>query len=147
MEVQPDFRELLELLNDHKADYIIVGGYALAFHGSPSFTGDIDLFVNPNPDNAKKVLTALENFGFKSLGLKESDFTVLDNVIQLGVPPVRIDLLTSISGVNWEEVSSGKVAGEYGSVDVFYIGRNELITNKKASGRQKDLADLEALGE
>ena len=147
MEVQPDFRDLLELLNEHKVEYLIVGGYALAFHGAPRFTGDIDVFVRPAPKNAERILSALTAFGFQFSNLDIEDFQTPDKVVQLGVPPVRVDLITSISGVTWEEAQAHKEPGVFGDVPVAYIGRSEFVANKRASGRQKDLADLEALGE
>jgi hypothetical protein len=147
MEIQPDFRDLLELFNSHKVNYIIVGGYALAFHGAPRYTGDIDIFVSPDAKNAERIMAALEKFGFGSVGLSTADFKKPGQVIQLGVPPVRIDIITSISGVSWGETFSTGVRGKYGDVQVLYIGREQLILNKRAVGRKKDLADLEALGE
>ena len=147
MEIQRDFKELLELFNAQNVEYLIVGGYALAFHGAPRFTGDIDLFVKPDQDNAQRILAALSEFGFGSLDLSETDFTSGDNVIQLGVPPVRIDIMTSLSGVAWEKAESGKVSGHYGDTQVYFIGREDFISNKKALGRKRDLADLETLGE
>ena len=147
MEVHPDFRDLLALLNEHEVEYLIVGGYALAFHGVPRFTGDIDVFVRPEPKNAKRILDALSDFGFQFSNLNVDDFLSPDKVIQLGLPPVRIDLLTSISGVSWEEAQAHKEPGVFNDVPVFYIGRNEFIANKRAAARMKDLADLEALGE
>ncbi len=147
MEVQPDFKELLKLLNAHEAEFIIVGAYALAFHGVPRFTGDMDILVKPDSKNAEKILAALEEFGFGSLDLTISDFQDPDKVVQLGVAPVRVDFITSLTGLSWQEVFSGKVQGTYGDVPVYYLGRKELISNKKALGRKKDLADIEALGE
>jgi len=147
MEMQPDFRELLALFNAHYVEYMIVGGYALAFHGAPRFTGDLDVLVKPDPENAQRILTALETFGFASVGLTPGDFSHPDQVVQLGVPPVRIDLLTSLTGTSWDEAFAGRTAGSYGDVPVYYIGREQFIANKRAIGRQKDLADLEMLGE
>ncbi len=147
MEVQNDFKELLELFNAHKVEYMIVGGYALAFHGAPRYTGDIDILVKPDQENALRVLSALEEFGFGSVGLEKSDFISQDKIVQLGVPPVRVDIITTISGITWEEAASGKVAGKYGDIPVYYIGRDQFIANKRAIGRKRDLADLEALGE
>jgi hypothetical protein len=143
--IPQDFKELLELLNSHKVEYLVVGSYALAFHGAPRFTGDIDLFVKPEGDNAKRILAVLNEFGFGSLNFSESDFTSPDNIVQLGVPPVRIDIMTSLTGVSWEKAQAGKVSGSCGEVVVFYIGKTDLIANKKSLGRQKDLADIEAL--
>jgi hypothetical protein len=147
MEVQKDFRELLELFNAHNVEYVIVGAYALAFHGVPRFTGDIDILVRPSPDNARKILSALTDFGFGSLALTADDFQKPDSVIQLGVPPVRIDVITSITGVAWKEADKGKREGLYGDVPVYFLGRDQYIANKRAIGRKKDLADLESLGE
>jgi len=147
MEIQEDFKELLELLNAHKVEYLIVGGYALAFHGAPRYTGDIDIFVKPDERNAQRVLAALDEFGFGSVGLQADDFVQPEKVIQLGLPPVRVDLVTSISGVSWEDAFSGRAEGKYSNLKVFYIGREQFILNKRAIGRKKDLADLEALGE
>ena len=147
MEVHPDFKNLFELFNAHKVEYMIVGGYALAFHGAPRYTGDIDIFINSNFENAKRIMDALIEFGFGSVGLSESDFIDEDKIIQLGVPPVRIDILTSISGVAWQDAFPNCAAGHYGNVDVKYIGLKDFIENKKSIGRKKDEADLEALGQ
>jgi hypothetical protein len=145
--IPQDFKELIELLNSHKVEYLIVGSYALAFHGAPRFTGDIDLFVKPEGDNAKHILAAIDEFGFGSLKFSESDFTSPDNVVQLGVPPVRVDIMTSLTGVSWEKAEAGKVRGSYGETIVSFISKKDLIANKKALGRNKDLADIEALGD
>jgi len=147
METQPDFRELLELFNAHKVEYVIVGGYALAFHGVPRYTGDIDIFVRPSNKNAERIMNALIEFGFGSAGITTEDFQYPDKIVQLGFPPVRIDIMTSISGVAWETAVSNRIEGKYGDLVVHYLGLKELISNKRAVGRKKDLADLEALGE
>jgi hypothetical protein len=145
MEIQQDFKEFFECLNAGRVDYLIVGGHAVAFHGAPRFTGDIDLYVKPDPANAQRILDALNAFGFGGLDLTVEDFLEPDKVIQLGVPPVRIDLITSISGVSWKDAADGAVEGTYGGVPVNYIGRDALILNKKSTGRKRDAADLEAL--
>ena len=147
MEVQPDFRELLALFNAHKVKYLIVGGYALAFYGSPRATGDIDIFIQPVPANAKRVHAALNQFGFGSVGLSACDFEKSDRVIQLGVPPVRIDIMTSLTGVSWTAAYKNRVKGKYSDVPVFYLGRHQFLLNKRSIGRKKDQADLEALAE
>ncbi len=147
MKIQSDFRELLELFNAHGVEYMIVGGYALAFHGAPRYTGDLDVLVKPEPENAQRILAALADFGFGSLGLTIEDFIHSENVVQLGVPPVRVDLITSLTGVSWSEASSGKVAGTYGDLPVYFVGREQFLANKRATGRKRDLADIEALGE
>ena len=147
MEVQKDFRELLALFNEHKIDYVIVGAYALAFHGAPRYTGDIDILVHPATANAHRILAALDKFGFGSVDLTSADFEKQENVIQLGVSPVRVDIITSLTGVSWEDVCAGRIQGKYGDIPVYYIGRKQFVSNKRAVGRKKDLADLEALGE
>jgi hypothetical protein len=146
MEIQKDFKELLESFNVHNVEYMIVGGYALAFHGVPRYTGDIDLFIKPDKKNARRAMDALDEFGFGSVGIELSDLAYENKVIQLGVPPVRIDIITSISGVTWKEACSSRVKGQYGDVPVYYIGLDQFIENKKSIGRKKDMADLEALG-
>ena len=147
MEIQPDFRDLFALLNEHKVEYLIVGGYALAFHGAPRYTGDIDVLVRPHPENAQRIIKALAAFGFQFPNLTVEDFADPDKVVQLGVPPVRVDLITSITGVSWDEATATKEPGTFGDVPVYYIGRKQYIANKRATGRKKDLADIEALDE
>ncbi len=147
MEVQPDFRDLLALFNKHMVEYIIVGAYALGFHGAPRYTGDLDVLVKPEAINAANILRALHEFGFGSVGLTEADFEQEGRVVQLGFPPVRVDILTSLTGVSWEQARSGRAQGQFGDLSVHYIGRKDLIANKRALGRKKDIADLEAIGE
>ncbi len=147
MDIPADFRDLLELFNAHAVEFVIVGGYALAAHGAPRFTGDLDLLVKPVPENARRVVEALDAFGFSSVGLTDDDFQGPDKVLQLGVPPVRVDILTSLTGVSWEQVSEGSLSAEFGGVPVRFIGREAFVANKRATGRRRDLADLEALGE
>lgn len=122
MEIQPDFRDLFALLNEHKVEYLIVGGYALAFHGAPRYTGDIDIFVRPHPENAQRILQALAAFGFQFPNLTVDDFQNSNKVVQLGVPPVRVDLITSLTGVSWEEADTFKEQGNFGDVPVRYMG-------------------------
>jgi hypothetical protein len=147
MEVQQDFRDLLELFNKQRIEYMVVGAYALAFHGAPRYTGDLDVFVKPDPVNAQRIMQALDDFGFGSVGLTAADFEKQGKVVQLGFPPVRVDIITSITGVTWEQARSGSAEGNFGDVLVRFIGRDEFIANKRALGRKKDLADLEAVGE
>jgi hypothetical protein len=146
MEIQSDFKELLQLFNSHKVEYLITGAYALAAHGAPRYTGDIELYVKPDPANAENIVNALDEFGFGSLGLHAGDFSKPGQIIQLGVVPGRVDIITSISGVTWEAAVTGKLPGSYGGVPVNFIGREQFIMNKRATGRLKDLADIEALG-
>ncbi|MEW5768617.1 MAG: hypothetical protein AB1797_13585 [bacterium] len=147
MEAQQDFKELLALFNAHAVEYVIVGAYALAFYGAPRYTGDMDIYVRPGEANAGRIMAVLKEFGFGSVGLSGQDFIEPDKVVQLGYPPVRVDLMTSISGVSWEEAFGHRVSGEYGDVPVFYIGREDFLRNKRACGRKKGAADLEALDE
>lgn len=147
MEVQEDFKELFALLNKHEVEFIIVGGSTLVFYGAPRFTGHIDALICPSLGNASRVLETLKEFGFGSADLTEEDFFTPDKVVQLGVPPVRVDFITSLTGVSWEEEAAAKTAGSYGDVPVFLIERDEFINNKRAIGRKKDLANIEALGE
>lgn len=147
MEMQEDFKELLALFGKNKVEYIVVGAFALAYHGVPRYTGDLDILINAVPDNAKNIIHALKAFGFGSLKLDPSDFTKRDQVVQLGYPPVRIDIITSITGVSWEEADAGKSVHVIDDIEIFFLGRIELVKNKKETGRKKDLADLEALGE
>lgn len=147
MEPPRDFCELLECFNANRVRYLVVGAYALAFHGVPRMTGDLDLLLDPAPDNAEHVIGALTAFGFGDVGLSVADFQKPDVVIQLSLPPVRVDLLTDITGVTWDVAWAGRAAGEFGGVPVAFLGIAELRANKRATGRHKDLADLEALGE
>lgn len=145
METSRDFEEFFELLNLSKVRYLIVGGYAFAVHAKPRFTGDIDIFLDPKKVNAEKVLKVLKQFGFGEVGIGIDDLTAANQIIQLGYPPLRIDLLTSISGVSFLQAWKNRVVGKYGGQSVFFIGKSDLIKNKKASGRKKDLLDLEDL--
>ena len=140
-----DFKELFVLFNKHNVEYVIVGGYALAYHGAPRYTGDIDVLINPTEKNAECVLKALDEFGFSSLGLSQNDFTQPQQVLQLGYPPSRIDILTSVSGVDWNEITENTVSDNFMGQQVRYIGLEQFIKNKRASGRPKDLADIDAL--
>lgn len=145
MKLQKDLREFIELLSSSEVDFIIIGGHAVAFHGHPRFTGDIDFLVRSTPENAERIIVALKAFGFGEIGLSSEDFTRHGSVVQLGRPPNRIDLLTSISGVDFEEAWEGRVAGELDGLAVFFLGFDALLKNKQASGRDKDLADVKKL--
>ena len=147
MDIPADFKGLLASFNAHAVEFVIVGGYALAAHGAPRFTGDLDLLVNPAPENARRVVAALRSFGFETAGLTADDFQGAEKVVQLGVPPVRVDILTSLTGVSWEDASQGSLPGDFGGVAVRFIGREAFVANKRATGRRRDLADLESLGE
>jgi predicted nucleotidyltransferase len=140
-----DFKEFAELLNARGVEYLVVGGYALAAHGHPRYTGDIDFWIRPTPDNLARLLAVLGDFGFGSLGLKTSDFDT-DTVVQLGHPPRRIDLLTAIDGVTFEPCFARREQVELAGVPLTIIGVEDFKANKRATGRVKDLADLESLG-
>lgn len=145
MRIEKDFRDFVRLFNTHKVEYILVGAYALAYHGLPRATQDFDLYIRPTLQNALKVAQALEEFGFA--GLNRRDLSRPGKMVMLGRPPMRIDLLTRITGVTWQTAWKHRVLGTYGDVPINIIGKKEVIANKRAAGRIKDLADLEALGE
>jgi len=138
-----DFKEFVGSLKDHSAEYMIVGGYAVGVHGYPRYTGDLDIWLNPSPVNAGRVLKALEAFGFGSFKLTEYDLTKEGNVIQLGQPPLRIDLLTSIDGVTFEACYGNRKEVVFDGLSMNFIGYHDLVTNKKATGRHRDLDDVE----
>jgi predicted nucleotidyltransferase len=145
MALSKDWREFLELLNSRGVDYVIVGAQSLAFHGRPRYTGDLDILVRPTPENARRLVDLLKQFGFAHSGFKETDFIEPEQMIQLGRAPNRIDLLSSISGVSTDEAFASKVSAELDGIPVYIISKDALIRNKRAVGRKQDLADLEAL--
>jgi predicted nucleotidyltransferase len=140
-----DFREFVELLNAQGVEYLVVGGYALAAHGHPRYTGDIDLWIGISDENVDRLLKVLAAFGFGGLGLRKEDFQEPDAVVQLGYPPARIDLLTGIDGVEFEACYRRRLPVAIGGVQLPIIHLEDFKANKKAAGRLKDLADLEAL--
>ena len=145
MKLERDLREFIELLNARDVRYVIVGAYALAHHGRPRYTGDIDFFVEPSAQNAERLSQVLDQFGFANIGILEEDFTAADQVVQLGVEPHRMDLMTSISGVAFEEAWNTREYGDLDGLQVPYISRELLKRNKAAVGRKQDLADLDYL--
>jgi hypothetical protein len=147
MELAPDFDEFFGSLIAHDVEFLIVGAYALAYHGAPRFTGDIDVFVRPTADNATHLLAALVAFDFSTGDLLPEDLADPDRILQMGTEPVQIHVMSAISGVAWDEAWAGRQTGRCGSHDLPFIGRCEFVRNKRASGRLKDLADIEALGE
>lgn len=140
-----DFKEFIELLNKHKVRYLVVGGYAVAFHGHPRYTKDLDVWVERSPENADKVLEALEEFGFGALGLKTADFLENDQIIQLGYPPNRIDILTALKKVKFEDCYRARIDVEIQGLRINFIDLENLKQNKRATGRPQDLADVENL--
>lgn len=145
MRVEKDYEELLRLFNRYKVKYCIVGAYALAFYARPRYTKDMDIFVFPDDKNAEKVVQALSDFGFGSLDIKKEDLNREGKIIQLGYEPVRIDLITSLTGCDPNEVWRSRKIGTYGREKIYFVGRRELKRNKKAVGRFQDLNDLELL--
>lgn len=142
-----DFKEFIELLNKNNVKYLVIGGYALAIHGHPRYTKDIDIWVEMTTENAEKIITALTEFGFGSVGLKTEDFTTPDQIIQLGYPPSRIDIITTPDGIDFTTCYQNKISIELNSILVNFIDLENLKKNKQASGRLQDLADLEKLSE
>jgi predicted nucleotidyltransferase len=146
MILTPDFREFIALLNAHEVRYLVVGGYAVGLHGHPRYTKDIDIWIERTPLNAEHLMEALAEFGFKDVGLTTDDFLAPDRVVQLGRPPNRIDLLTSLSGVSFPTCYKNKAVETIEGTNVQYIGLADLKQNKRALGRHQDLADIEHLG-
>jgi predicted nucleotidyltransferase len=140
-----DFREFIELLIKNKAEYLIVGGYAVGVHGHPRYTGDLDIWLNPTLQNAERILQSVNEFGFSSFKLSKEDFTKPGNVIQLGYPPLRIDLLTEIDGVAFEECFKNRKEVIMGDLKVNFIGYNDLLKNKRETGRPRDIDDIDNL--
>ena len=142
-----DYKEFLKLLNYHKVKYVVVGAHAVTAHSRPRATGDMDVLIEAAEENAEKVIAVLKDFGFGSLGIKMDDFCRSGFVIQLGYEPNRIDILTSITAVEWKDVWENKTRGVFGdsNIPVFFIGRKQLIKNKLATGRYQDLQDVERL--
>jgi hypothetical protein len=145
MNLQKDIREFVALLLSRKVEFLLVGGYALAFHGAARFTEDIDFLVLVSPENAGKLADLIEEFGFGELGLSKQDFLDPDQVIQLGRAPHRIDLLTGISGVGWDEAWASRIEVDFDGFVIPVIGKAALEANKQATGRPQDLADLARL--
>lgn len=140
-----DFKEFIGSLNDNGVEYLIIGGYAVAFHGYPRYTKDLDIWIQVSTDNAARMIKALADFGFASLGLTQNDFMEQDRIIQLGHPPNRIDVITGVDGVEFSQCYPSRLKIEIDGVEVCFIDLDNLKRNKKASGRHQDLADLENL--
>ena len=145
MILNPDFKEFFQLLNKNNVRYLVIGGFAVAFHGYPRYTKEIDIWLWINPENAKNVVRTLEDFGFKSLGLSIDDFLESETIIQIGHPPNRIDLIMTASGVDFEECYQSKIEEEIDGVNIPFIDLENLKKNKLATGRTQDMADIENL--
>ena len=145
MNLEKDFSDFVQLLNNHKVDYMVVGGYALAFHGEPRTTGDMDIWIDCTKANAKKMVTVMNDFGMASLGFIDKDFSEPGIINQIGQPPLRIDILNEIDGVRFSDAVMSKQFFKSGKLQIPFIGRDDFIRNKKATGRKKDLKDVKKL--
>ncbi len=145
IQLPPDFKEFLQLLNSHKVEYLLIGGYAVGYYGYPRATGDMDIWIAVHPDNAHGVVKALNEFGFPLSVEDVSLFLQENKITRMGVPPLRLEILTTISGVTFAECYAQREIRDIDGVAVSLISLKDLKTNKKASGRYKDLNDLENL--
>ena len=145
MKLDPDFSEFVASFVDNDVRFLIIGGYAMAAHGLPRATGDLDAWIWISSENAKKVLEALNGFGFSNLGLTIEDFNREDSVVQLGYPPYRIDILTSISGVAFEDAWQNRIIVDLDGIQVPFFGRENPVTNKRATSGPQDIADVTRL--
>jgi hypothetical protein len=143
--LEQDFRDFIELLNKHEVNYLVVGGLAVNRYGYSRNTGDMDIWIKNSEPNAIKMTDVIKDFGFGSLDISIDDFLSEGQVVQLGFPPMRIDIMQTLSGVDFEEAYLGKSVVSDEGVNINFIGINELIKNKEITGRYKDLADAEAL--
>ncbi len=140
--LNPDFRDMLSCLKEERVEFLIVGAYALAAHGLPRATGDIDILVRRDELNARRVMQAIAKFGAPTLDLSEQDFTSPDMVVQFGVEPCRIDLLTRISGVEFDDAWRNKVEVEVDGLELYVLSKEDLLKNKATTGRDKDKSDI-----
>lgn len=141
-----DFVDLLRAFNDHEVRYLVVGAYALGVHGRPRATGDLDVWIDATPGNATRVLRALAEFGAPLADVTEADFAAPGIVFQMGLPPSRIDILTQLTDLVFADAWPDRIEGPFGPLSVSFIGRDAFIRNKRATGRAKDLGDVESLG-
>jgi len=145
MILSKDFEDFVVQLNKHDVTYMVIGGYALAFHGKPRHTGDMDIWIDLSDDNAQKMVSVINDFGMASLGLKKIDFLQKGGITQIGYPPLRIDILNEIDGIDFKDAYRNKLIIDIEGLPVNYIGLDDLIRNKQASGRKQDLSDVNAL--
>ena len=141
----PDFKEFLKLLNAHRVEYLLIGGYAVGYHGYPRATADMDIWIAINPPNSRRIVLALKEFGFDLPELSPELFLKEWQIIRMGVPPIRIEIATTVTGVNFDECYAERVVDTLDEVQVNLISLKHLKLNKKACGRHRDLADLENL--
>lgn len=142
MTLAKDFEDFVKLLNKFEVEYMVVGGYAMAFHGKPRYTGDLDIWINISENNADKLLKVIKSFGMDSLGFEKEDFLQPGYISQIGYPPLRIDILNSIDGVAFNEAFVNRQKIVEGDLEISYIGLNDLVQNKIASGRKQDIQDV-----
>jgi hypothetical protein len=147
VDLAPDFSEFCALLSGHRVEFVIVGAHALAFHGAPRFTGDLDILVRPTAENGRRLIAAIAAFGFPTASLTPEGVVSPRTVIEMGVPPVQLHVMSAVDGVTWDEVWQGREAGPLGPHTVFFIGRSQFLKNKRAAARPRDLADVAALTE
>ena len=147
MDLAPDFDEFCALLSAREVEYVIIGAHALAFHGAPRFTGDLDVLIKPTEENGQRLLAAIADFGFPTTPLTPLDIVRGRKVLEMGVAPVQIHVMSAIDGVTWDEVWQNRESGAFGARTVAFIGRETFLRNKRAAGRPKDLADIDALRE
>jgi hypothetical protein len=147
LDLAPDFDAFCALLLDHHVEFVIVGAHALALHGAPRFTGDLDILIRPAKNNADHLIAAIHAFGFPDIPLTAAQIIEPGRIVEMGVAPVQIHVMSAIDGVAWDEVWSGRVEAMFGSRTVGFIGRTEFLKNKRAAGRPKDLADIAALSD
>jgi len=145
MTLDKDFEEFVFILNSHAVDYMVVGGYALAFHGKPRHTGDLDIWIDLSEINAQKMVTVFDDFGMASLGMDTADFLQKGGITQIGYPPLRIDILNEIDGIDFADAYPNKLVIDVDGLPVNYIGLDDLIKNKQKSGRKQDISDVDQL--
>ena len=144
-ELPSDFKEFLSLLRSHGVEYLLIGGYAVIYHGFPRATGDLDIWIAMDPENARRMVDAVQEFGFDTPDLSPALFLQDDSMVRMGNVPLRIEILTRISGVGFEECYRDRIVDEMDGVEVSLISLRDLLANKRASGRHKDLMDVEEL--
>jgi hypothetical protein len=145
MIIQDDLKDLFRLLNEKNVEYVIVGGYAVAFHGFVRATKDIDILFRNSSENIKRLIAALIGFGISETIMEMNLFSKQGQIIRIGSPPLMIELINAIGGVSFEEIWTNKISGHYGEVHVFFLSREDLLRSKKAAGRPQDLRDIEEL--
>ncbi len=145
MRVEKDFRDFLKLLKEKRVRYLIVGGFAYSYYAEPRYTKDIDIFVEASEKNAQKIISAITEFWQREPGLKMKDLLNKDVIIQLGYAPVRIDIITSCTAIKFYKAWKNRVKANYGDIDIFFISLNDLIKNKRSTGRKRDLLDAQYL--